>query len=128
MTSGDVFAANKKRLAQFSASKLEDLEIDQPPQEHTCLGSGITSEDATLMDSACSTEVQLTDNEECSAAYVAGWLEKKCTENLGFTEDDELVGGEVRDFIEEVSRGKLTVPHTSTYEIVRLGLNFVKTV
>lgn len=125
MLAGDVFTAYKRRMARFAASFLESVEVDLAKQSnisHVC--SGIDLEDATLAET-CLSEVALSGAEENAAAYVAGWLEKKC-ENLCFAEDEPLLTSEVRDFIEEVSRGYLTVPHESTYQFVRSGLCFVK--
>ena len=33
---------------------------------------------------------------------------------------------EAKDFIVEVSRGKLTIPHSSTVDLVRAGLSYLK--
>ena len=54
-----------------------------------------------------------------------GWR-KKCEDELIYNEDEPLLTNEAKDFIEEVSRGYLTVPHLCTYELVRTGLCFVK--
>ena len=125
LTSADVFAACKKRLTKHSATYLESLELKPVPQEHTCLDIHINIDDATSME-LCVTNVDLTDFEESSAAYVAGWLEKKCLNELTFSDEDELVSSEAIDFIETVSRGSLVIPHASTFELVRLGLKFMK--
>ena len=84
-----------------------------------------------LTDDAASIEssienVTLTINKESSAAYVAGWLEHKCKNHIKFDDEEPLVTSEVKDFVEEVSRGSLKVPHQCTYELVRFGLTFVK--
>ena len=126
MTSGDVFSACKKRLAKHAASYLKSIEVLSEPKEHTCLGD-IVLEDAVSIEN-CTAEVCLTANEESSAAYVAGWLESKCVDDVDFTDEEPLVTSEVKDFIETVSRGSLKVPHVCTYELVRLGLCFVKKV
>ena len=129
MTTGVVFAANQKRLAKYAASNLQDLDVDPTPQQHSCLGVDINLEDAVVME-ICDAEVILTENEQSSAAYVAGWLEKKCTEHdkeIHFAEEDEVLKGEAIDFLVTVSRGRLVIPHVSTYELVCLGLNFMKT-
>jgi hypothetical protein len=125
MTTGDVFSACKKRLAKHAASYLKSIEVLPEPKEHTCLGLVIVLEDAASIES-CTAEVSLTANEESSAAYVAGWLESKCADDLDFTDEEPLVTSEVKDFIETVSRGSLKIPHVCTFELVRLGLCFVK--
>ena len=124
MTAGDVFAACKKRLAQYAASYLQSIELQSEPQKHTCLGDVIT-EDAHAIEN-CISGMTLTVNEESSCAYVAGWLESKC--DLRFDEEEPFVTSEVKDFIQIVSRGSLTIPHDCTFQLVRLGLCFVKQV
>ena len=125
MTTGDVSAAFKKRLAQFAASFLEsvvsDASIDNP---HTCVGP-ITAEDASSIEESIS-DVYLSCHEEMSVAYVSGWLETKCEGELTFSEDEPLLTSEMKDFIEQVSRGSLKIPHMCTYELVKTGLCFVK--
>lgn len=122
MTASDVFAACKKRLAQYAASYLQSIELQSEPQKHTCL-EDIIAEDADVMEN-CISGLTLTVNEESSCAYVAGWLETKC--DLTFDEEEPVVTSEVKDFIETVSRGSLTIPHDCTFRLVRLGLCFVK--
>ena len=68
----------------------------------------------------------LTESEESSAAYVAGWLESKCEGELEFRDEEPLVTSEAKDFILQVSRGKFKTPHACTYELVRIGLSFLK--
>ena len=107
MLAGDVFTAHKKRLARIAASHLEVLENNDNyiSNQHEC--SGIDFEDAAAIES-CVSEVTLPGTEENAVAYVSGWLEKKC-------DDDEPVqSSEVKDFIVEVSRGFLIVPHVCT--------------
>ena len=70
--------------------------------------------------------VSLTKSEESCCAYVAGWLEFKCEQEIIFSDEEPLVSSDVKDFIEEVSRGSLKTPHVCTYELVRTGLCFVK--
>ena len=123
MTSGDVSAACKKRLARYAA-KLEELDVDAPPKTHECLGLEINIEDAGSMETANSES--LDDSEQRSAAYVAGWLEKKCAGELTFSENDSILSCKATNFIEAVSRGGLSIPHSSTYELVCLGLNLLK--
>jgi len=53
-----------------------------------------------------------------------GWREK-CEQNLAFDDEEPLVPTEVSDFIEEVSRGSLKIPHQSTHDLMRYGLCFV---
>ena len=67
----------------------------------------------------------LAINEEACAAYVAGWLERQCEGDLTFSEGEPLVTGEMKDFIDNVSRSSLKVPHVVTFDFVRLGLRFV---
>ena len=123
MTSGDVLTACKKRLARHAASYLETLDVNGETMAHTCVTSAIDAEDATFIEDC--TEPSLSIHEESSAAYVAGWLEKKCEEHLIFNEEDELVSTEVSAFISEVSRGSLKIPHQTTFDLVRCGLAFI---
>ena len=122
MVASDVLNAYKKRLAKFAASYLNIVQV-QPaiPSSHVCLE--ITVEDAYFVEASCS--VELSTFETYSSAYIAGWLERKCP-NLEFGSDDFKLDTGDQDFIEEVSRGKLTVPHNSTYQFVRSGLCYVK--
>ena len=123
VTSGDVLTACKRRLARYAASYLETLEVTTETMAHTCATIAIDSEDATFIERC--TEPSLSIHEESSAAYVAGWLEKKCEEHLTFSEEDELVSKEISSFICEVSRGSLKIPHQTTFELVRCGLAFI---
>ena len=125
MTSGDVTSAFKHRLTRFAASYLQSIEVQPEPKQHTCLGTAIGVDDAASIEK-CAAEVTLTVNEESSAAYVAGWLEKKCCGEVVFTEEEPLVTSEVKDFIHAVSRGSLSIPHACTFELVRRGLCFMK--
>lgn len=122
MGAHNVIAAYKKRLARFAASFLEVVEVDKSDQVHTCEGP-INTEDAVCIEK-CVTAISLSTTEMSAAAYVAGWLEKKGADELFFSDDEPLLTGEIQHFIEEVSRGGLTVPHSCTYELVRIGLCF----
>ncbi|RUS91373.1 hypothetical protein EGW08_000890, partial [Elysia chlorotica] len=53
-------------------------------------------------------------------------LERKCVGDITFPDDEPFVSTEVKDFLEEVSRGSLQTPHLSTYELTRFGLSFLK--
>ena len=108
MTSGGVLTACKKRLARYAASYLETLEVTVETMAHTCVTTAIDDEDATFIEDC--TEFSLSIHEESSAAYAAGWLEKKCEEHLTFSEEDGLVSTEISAFISEVSRGSLKTP------------------
>ena len=124
MSVGDVNTAFKKRLTRFSASYLEHIDADTNSNtSHVCCDR-IDFEDAAAIE-RCVSDVTLsdTDTEVNSAAFVAGWLERKCQDDLSFSEDDVYLcrGGE--KFIEEVSRGALKVPHVSTFELVRTRLS-----
>ena len=123
MASGNVLTACKKRLARYAASYLETLEVTVETMAHTCVTTAIDAENATFIED-CS-EPSLSIHEESSAAYVAGWLEKKCEELLTFSEEDELVSTEISAFNSEVSRGSLKTPHQTTFDLVRCGLAFI---
>ena len=125
MTTGNVFNACKYRLARYAATVLQSIDVHPDPKEHTCLGTDIDLEDAVSIEN-CTTDVTLTVSEECSVAYVAGWLEMKCVDKVTFSEEEPFVTSEVKDFIETVSRGSLKIPHVSTYRLVRCGLRFMK--
>ena len=62
-------------------------------------------------------EEGLSEMEEIFCAYVAGWLESKC-KDLDISDTEWEVSGKPLEFIEEVSRGSLTIPH-----VVSLLLN-----
>ena len=102
---------------------LKSLEFEEEQHNHGCIGS-VVIDDASAMEESVSS-ITLSSSEKSSCAYVAGWLEGKCDE-LVFTDDDPLVTSEVKNFIEEVSRGCLKIPHECTYHLVELGLCFVK--
>ena len=102
VTSVDVFTACKKRLARYAASYLETLQVTMETMAHACVTTAIDAEDAAFIKDC--TEPSLSIQEESSAAFVAGWLEKKCEEHLTFNEEDKLVSTEISAFI-EVSRG-----------------------
>ena len=113
MTSGGVLTACKKRLASHAASYLETLDMNGETKAHTCVTTAIDVEDATFIEDC--TEPSLSIHEESSAAYVAGWLEKKCEEHLIFNEKDELVSLEISAFISKVSRGSLKIPPSNHF-------------
>ena len=71
MTTGDVFSVCKQRLTRYAAVNLQSIDVHPVSKEHTCLGTAIDLEDAASIE-RCTTDVTLTVNEECSAAYVAG--------------------------------------------------------
>ena len=123
MTSGDVLTSCKKRLAKYAASYLKTLEGTVETTTHTCVVTAIDAEDAAFIEDCI--EPSLSIFEESSAAYVAGWLEKMCMEQLNFNEEDELVPTEVSAFINEVSRGSLKTPHQTTFDLVRCGVAFI---
>lgn len=125
MRAADVICAFKRRLTRFAATFLES--IDTEPVESSCgshVCNGMEYDDAATIE-ACVSAVKLTDMEEYSTAYVAGWLEMKC-DDLCFSVDEPLVSGEVIGFIQEVSRGYLTIPHVCTVQLVNTGLRFMK--
>ena len=123
MISSDVEASFRKRLTKFSAKFLEKVEFSsQPATAHTCLQTN--SGDAEAMEN--SNAAELTTFEKYSAAYVAGWLEHKCCNDLRFLDETPEINEDVGAFISEVSRGKLYVPHVCTYEFVCAGLAFTK--
>ena len=123
VTSGDVLTACKKRLARYAASNLETLEVTVETMAHTCVATVIDAEDAKFIENCF--DPSLSIHEVSSAAYVAGWLEKKCEEHLTFSEEDELVSAEITAFISEVSRSFLKTPHQTTCYVVRCGLAFI---
>ena len=51
------------------------MDMNTSLKAHTCLGTAIDIEEAQYIEN-CTIEGKLTVNEECSAAYVARWLEK----------------------------------------------------
>ena len=125
VTSSDVFSACKKRLARHAASYLKSLEFQKEGKKLICLGPMLTNDAASIESNI--ENVTLTINEESNAAYVAGWLERKCEDLIKYDDEEPLVTSEVKEFVEEVSRGSLKVSHQCTYELVRFGQTFVKT-
>ncbi|RUS85684.1 hypothetical protein EGW08_006560 [Elysia chlorotica] len=118
MQARDAYTAFKCRLARFAATYLESLEgVQHDVNPHNCYG--IEYDDAKIME-VCAIETTLSVEEENACAYVAGWLEKKCKDKLSFSEEDPEVDGDVRSFIEELSKGALTVPHISTYNMMTI--------
>lgn len=73
MSTGDVQAAYRKRLARFSVQVLDQVEVAQPQRSHHC--QGMTKSLAMKLEKATDS---LSDFEEWSVAYIAGWLEMKC--------------------------------------------------
>ncbi|XP_012940035.1 uncharacterized protein LOC101852777 isoform X2 [Aplysia californica] len=129
MTAGDVISAYKKRLARHAASFLESIDViaDDSPStsdKHLCCGP-LVAADREVIESSFS-DVTLTANEESCCVYVARWLERKCIDDSTYSEDEPFVSTEVKNFLEEVSRGSLKTPHMSMYDLTRIGLSFVK--
>ena len=118
MTVGDVSSASKKRLARHAATFLMSINTEEDSKAHECVGP-INIEDAASL------KISLTSSEQSACTYVAGWLESKSPE-LQLDEDEPLVTNEAKCFIEEVSRGSLTIPHECTQRLVEVGLCFVK--
>lgn len=124
MTAGNVINASKKRLARYAAGYLETLNFsNEKVTNHTCVENAFSIDDARVQETIYSREADLSANELASCAYVAGWLEQKCT--LEYDDEDPLVDSEISSFITEVSRGQLCIPHESTFEIVQQGLCFM---
>ena len=124
MLAADVFSAFKRRLARFSASFLDFVELESPPHPHKCCEINFSIASAI---ESCMNDVTLSPTEECAAAYVAGWLEKKC-DDVTFSDEQQLIDNEGVYFISEVSKGYLTIPHRCTYEFVTAGLCLVKSI
>ena len=121
MTVKDVSASFKKRLSTFSVKILDTLLCDDSPQpSHVC--KEISFDEADGIEKVH--QVSLTDQEYYAVAYVAGWIEMK-TVGLTFSEEDLKID-RAKDFIMEVSRGALIVPHISTFELVKCGLCYMK--
>ena len=120
MTAGDVLASYKRRLTKFSSEVLEDIEFSQSERVHSCKGVSFS-----LGQSIENAHGSLSDFEEYSVTYIAGWLEFKCS-GLNFDEEECKVDAKAKEFIEDLSRGKLQIPHVCTYEFVRSSLCFLK--
>ena len=104
MSVGDVNTAFKKRLTRFAASYLEHIDAETNSNtSHVCC-DGTDFEDAAAIE-RCVSDVTLSNTEVNSAAYVAGWLERKCQDDLSFAEDEficvEVVKNSLRKCIEE---------------------------
>ena len=120
MTASDVVNSFKRRLTEFAGSHLQSLDFAADSPTHEC--RGMEYSDAAAIE-ACLHET-LSDVEELSCAYVAGWLESKCTD-LNIPEDEDHISGSPLEFISEVSRGALTIPHVVTFDFVKSGLLFI---
>ena len=121
MLASDVLNAFKSRLTNMAA-KLDALDLATGGStSHVC--KGVEYADAAAIEE-CIGDETLTEEEEMSCAYVAGWLELKC-KDLDFDADEDLISGKQEEFITEVSRGGLTVPHVATVDIVKCGLRFL---
>ena len=114
MSSVDVTSAFKRRLTRFAASFLESLDnefMNPSTAAHNYLGD-IVAEDASSIEKILS-DTPVSPNEGRASAYVAGWLEFECRQELSFGKDDQLLDTTMKDFIEETSRGSLSVHHVS---------------
>ncbi|KAF2347342.1 hypothetical protein FHG87_021902 [Trinorchestia longiramus] len=127
MATRDVLSACKHRPVRYAATNLQSIDVQTGSKEHSCLRTATGLEDAAYIE-RCTTDVTLTVREKCSAAYVAGWLEMKCANNVSFIAEEPLLTSDVKEFIETVSRGPLTTPHVRTFDLVRCGLCFIKKV
>ena len=126
MTVGDVSNAFKARLTSFAASYLGsplDQVADTSLTSHEC--RGMQYEDAEIIEK-CVRDISLSTEEEVACAYVAGWLERKCLDLKFSDDDDTLIYGQPLEFINDLSREKLTIPHMVTFEFVKCGLQFMK--
>ena len=72
MVSSDVLSCFKRRLSRFAASHLESLDFAADFPTHIC--KGVDYGDAAAIE-ACLREEGLSEMEEMSCAYVAGWLD-----------------------------------------------------
>ena len=120
MVASDVLNAFKKRLTKFAVSHLQSLEFTTDSPKHVC--RGMEYRDAAAIEQCA--DKKLSQEEELSCAFVAGWLELKC-KDLEIPEDEDLVSGDALDFINEVSRDYLTIPHESVFDLVKSGLQFI---
>ncbi|GFO45136.1 hypothetical protein PoB_007164100 [Plakobranchus ocellatus] len=102
--------ACKKRLAMHAAAYLESVNFDTDSMTHTCIVWNVDAGDATVIEHCV--DPSLPPEEEGFAAYVRGWLEKKCKVTLS----DE--NPEVSDIIKEVSKDYLQLPHQSSFDLV----------
>ena len=75
MVASDVLSCFKRRLSRFAASNLESLDFAADSPAHIC--KGVDYGDAAAIE-ACLREERLSEMEEMSCGYVAGWLESKC--------------------------------------------------
>lgn len=121
MTAGDVLSSYKQRLSKFAASHLQSLAFAADTPTHEC--RGVEYPDAVSIEECL--HGTLNDTEELSCAYVAGWLEMKCKDLL-LPKDEDLITGQALNFISEISRESLTIPHIVTFEFVKSGLLYMK--
>ena len=117
----DVLNSFKNRLTKFAGSHLQSMDFTSDSPTRIC--KGMEYRDATAIQ-ACLQEETLSQEEELSCAFVAGWLEFKC-KDLEIHEDEDLVSGEPMTFISEISRENLTIPHVVVFNLVKSGLQFV---
>ena len=71
MVAGDVLNSFKRRLTRFAASHLESIDFASDSPSHEC--RGMVYKDAAAIE-RCLLEEGLSEFEELSCAYVAGWL------------------------------------------------------
>lgn len=122
MSCQDVQASYKKRLAKFSSKHLEEINISSQTPSHSCNFDHNDEELCIQLGNSS----PLSSEEIHSCVYVAGWLEFKAGDDIQFADDDVLVHQKFRQFVDEVSRGKLKIPHESTFMLIQTGLQFVK--
>ena len=97
---------------------LQSVEMKAGPSaDHTCIDR--SHNEAEIIERV--NVLELTPLQEYSCTYVAGWLERRCVD-LKFADEEPEISGKVREFMREVSRGELNIPHVRTYEFVRAGL------
>ena len=113
MVASCVFSCFKRRLRWFAASHLGSLDFAADSPDHICRGVDYGDAAAIV---ACLREEGLSEMEEIFCAYAAGWLESKC-KDLDISDTEWEVSDKPFEFIEEVSRGFLTIPHVVTFEL-----------
>lgn len=115
----NVNASFKKSLAQFGVKYLDEIDSSSRMANHSCADF-----DELIQKFELSLSESLTENEALASAYCAGWVEARSS--VQFDEDVQFVPLEIGNFVSEVSRGSLVVPHIPTFELISVMVPFVK--
>lgn len=115
----NVNASFQKSLAQFGVQFLDEVVSSSRMANHSCADF-----DKLIQKFELTLSQNITENEAIACAYCAGWVEARSSEQ--YDEDVQYVPLEIGNFITEVSRGGLVIPHIPTFELLSIMVPFVK--